>query len=77
MFYKKGVLRNFGKFIGEHLCQSLFFIKKETLTLVFSSECYEISKNTFFTEQLWTTASEKKPEKKTRNRVPHDSGKSK
>ena len=33
------------------------FIKKESLALVFSCEFYEISKNTFFTEQLWTTAS--------------------
>ena len=33
------------------------FIKKETLTKVFSSEFYEISKNTFFTEHLWATAS--------------------
>ena len=33
------------------------FIKKETLALVFSCEFYEISKNTFFTEHLWTTAS--------------------
>ena len=24
---KKGVLRNFAKFIGKHLCQSLFFNK--------------------------------------------------
>ena len=41
-FYKKGVLRNFTKFTGKHVCQSLFFlvklglrpatfIKKETL----------------------------------------------
>ena len=27
MFCKKGVLRNFAKFIGKHLCQSLFFNK--------------------------------------------------
>ena len=27
MFYKKGVLRNFAKFTGKHLCQSLFFNK--------------------------------------------------
>ena len=27
MFYKKGVLRNFTKFTGKHLCQSLFFNK--------------------------------------------------
>ena len=24
VFYKKGVLRNFAKFIGKHVCQSLF-----------------------------------------------------
>ena len=33
------------------------FIKKETLAQVFSCEFCEISKNTFFTEHLWTTAS--------------------
>ena len=33
------------------------FIKKETLAQVFSCESCEISKNTFFTEHLWTTAS--------------------
>ena len=33
------------------------FIKKETLAQVFSSEFYEISKNTFFTEHFLTTAS--------------------
>ena len=27
MFYKKGVLRNFAKFTGKHLCWSLFFDK--------------------------------------------------
>ena len=51
---KKGVLRNFAKRTGKHLCQSLFlnkvllnFIKKETLTQVFSGEFYKISLNTF------------------------------
>ena len=38
----KGVLRNFAKFTGKHLCQSLFFNKvaglKEILTQVFSCE---------------------------------------
>ena len=68
---EKGVLRNFAKFTGKHLCQSLFFnkvaglacnfIKKETLAQVFSCEFCEISKNTFFTEHLWTTASDKMP----------------
>ena len=27
VFYKKGVLKNFAKFTGKHLCQSLFLIK--------------------------------------------------
>ena len=33
------------------------FIKKETLAQVFSCEFCEISKNTFFIEHFWTTAS--------------------
>ena len=58
VFCEKDVLRNFAKFTGKHLCQSLFFnkvaggaskfIKKGTLAHVFSSEFCEISKNTFF-----------------------------
>ena len=45
VFCQKGVLRNFAKFTGKHLCQSLFFnkvaglacnfIKKETLARFF------------------------------------------
>ena len=35
------------------------FIKKETLAQVFSCEFCEISKNTFFIEHLWATASGK------------------
>ena len=62
---KKNLFRNFTKFIGKHLCQGLFFnkvaglnfIKKETLAQVFSCEFRKIFKNTFFTEHLWTTAS--------------------
>ena len=48
VFYKKNVLKNFAKFTGKHMCQSLFlmklqaeafnFIKKETLVQVFSYE---------------------------------------
>ena len=53
---KKGVLRNFTKFTGKHLCQSFFFnkvpglnfIEKDTLAQVFSCEFCEISKNNFF-----------------------------
>ena len=33
------------------------FIKKEALAQVYSCEFREISKNTFFTEHLWTTTS--------------------
>ena len=64
---KKGVLREFAKFTGKGLCLSLFliklqepcnFIKKETLAQVFSCEFCEISRNTFFTEHLWTTGFE-------------------
>ena len=50
-FCKKDVYRNFTKFTGKHLCQSLFFtlnfIKKETLAQVFSCKFFKISKNTF------------------------------
>ena len=68
MFCEKGVLRNFAKFTGKHLCQSLFFnkvadaacnfIKKETLAQVFSCEFCEISKNTFFYRTPLVAASE-------------------
>ena len=55
---KKGLLRNFTKFTGKQLCQSLFFNKVADLTQVFSCEFCEISKNTFFKEHLWATASD-------------------
>ena len=55
---KKGVLRNFAKFSGKYLCQSLFFHKitglrpatllKKTLAQVFSCDFCKISKNTFY-----------------------------
>ena len=56
-FVKKGVLRNLAKFTGKHLCQRLFFNKKESLAQEFSSKFYETSKNAFFTEHLRTTIS--------------------
>ena len=31
VFYEKGVLKNFVKFTGKHLCQSLFFNKGQQL----------------------------------------------
>ena len=61
---RKDILSDFAKFKGKHLCQSLRpaaeacnFIIKETGTSVFLREFCEISKNAFFTEHLWATAS--------------------
>ena len=58
VFYKKSVLRNFAKFIGKHLCQSLElylkrdsgrnFMKKENLAQMVSCEFCGISKKTFY-----------------------------
>ena len=66
VFYKKSVLRDFTKFTGKHLCQSLSFNKvaglssatllKKRLAQVFSCEFYEIFKNNFFTEHFWTAS---------------------
>ena len=70
VFYKKGVVKNFTKFIRKHLCWSLFFnqacnfitkgnfITKETPTQVFSCEFYEVFKSNFFIEYLWGSTSE-------------------
>ena len=55
------LLRSFTKLTGKQLCQSLFFNKVASLRPatwgLFSCEFCEISKNTLFTEYLWTTAS--------------------
>ena len=40
------------------LAEACSFIKKKTQAQMFSCEFWEISKNTFFTEHLWATASE-------------------
>ena len=66
VFYKKSVLRDFTKFTGKHLCQSLSFNKvaglssatflKKRLAQVFSCEFYEIFKNNFFTVHFWTAS---------------------
>ena len=55
MFYKVGVLENFAKFTGKHLCWNLFlinvqakacnFIKKETSAQIFSSKFNIFFKN--------------------------------
>ena len=58
VFYKKSIPKNFGKFTWKHLFQNLFlinrpqtwnFIKKETLTKVFSPGfCKAFRKNIFY-----------------------------
>ena len=53
VFCKQGVLRNFAKFTGKHLCQSLFFNK---VALAFSSEFYEISKEECFANHYFNYA---------------------
>ena len=57
VFCKKGVLTNFAKFLGKHQAPPATLLKKEALAQVFSCEFCEISKNTFFSEHLQTTAS--------------------
>ena len=47
---KKGALKNFAKFTGKHLWQSLFFNKVGGVSPIF--------KNAFFTEHLRGTASD-------------------
>ena len=57
MFYWKEkfqLLIGFQKSLLSEVCN---FIKKETLAQMFSSEICDISKDTFFTEHLWTTSS--------------------
>ena len=52
-------MKNFASFKEKHLYWSLFLIKIAGLdpTHVFSRETYEIFKNIYFEEHLWTTAS--------------------
>ena len=59
VFCKNVVPRNFSKFTGKQLYQSLFnnFNKKETLARVFFCESCEISKKTLLKEHLQATAS--------------------
>ena len=57
VFCKKGVLENFTKFTGKHLCQSLFLIKLQASGVflgiqVFSYEYYEVFKSSFFVHTL-------------------------
>ena len=68
VLYKKGILRNFAKFTGKHLCQRVFFNKvaglspatllRNSLARVFSCEFNEISLNTSFYRTPPVAASE-------------------
>ena len=56
VFRKNGVLRNFAKFTGTHLCQSLFFNKVADLRLwhkCFAVDFAKFLRIPFFTEHLW------------------------
>ena len=63
MFCKKAVLRDFPKFTGKHLCQSLFITKvgvqgrqfylKRTLAQVFPVNFAKFGRTPFLTEHLW------------------------
>ena len=66
MFCRKGVLKDFAKFIGKHLCQSLFFnkvtglsnfIEKETLAQVFFYGFCEFLRTFFFNRTTPVAAS--------------------
>ena len=68
MFCKKGVLRNFAKFTGKHLRQSLFFnkvegfrpatlLKKRLWHRCFPVNFVKFLRAPFFIDHLWTTAS--------------------
>ena len=51
VFYKKGVLRNFMKFKGKHLCQGLFFNKAAGLRC-FPVNFVKFLRTPFLTEHL-------------------------
>ena len=64
VFCKKGVLRNFTKFTGKHLCQSLFFnkvaglgpatlLKKRLWHRCFPVNFVKFLRTPFLTEHLW------------------------
>ena len=64
VFCKKGVLRNFTKFTGKHLCQSLFFnkvaglrpaflLKKRLWHICFPVNFVKFLRAPFYIEHLW------------------------
>ena len=61
---KKGALKDFTNFTGEHLSWSFFLIKLQALTQLFSSEICEIFKNTYSEEHLSPAASKERQKPK-------------
>ena len=63
VFYKKGVLKNFAKFTGNHLCQSLFFNKVAGLrpvTLLRMNlwhRCFPVNFEKFLRTPFWRNTS--------------------
>ena len=64
VFYKKGVLRNFAKLTGKHLCQGLFFnkvaglrpatlLKRRLWHRCFLVNFLKFLRTTFLIEHLW------------------------
>ena len=59
VFYKKAVLRNFAKFTGKHLCQTLFnrllikLLKKKLWHRFFPVNFAKFLRTPFVTEHLW------------------------
>ena len=47
MFCKKGVLKNFAKFTGKHLCQSLFFNKDAGWDLTQTSRSHQVTRSVY------------------------------
>ena len=68
LFCKKGVLRNFTRFTGQRLCQSLYFnnvaslrlatlLKKRLWYRCFPVNLVKFLRTPFYIEHLWTAAS--------------------
>ena len=62
VFYNKGALKNFARFTGKHLCQSLFFFLKYMPATLFKKrlwrKCFPVNfakflRTPIFTEHLW------------------------
>ena len=58
VFCKQDVLKNFSKFTGKRLCQSLFFNKKRLWHRCFLVNFCKISKSNLLIEHLRATASD-------------------